>query len=128
VLRAADMTNSKTYKAEHNKSSIQALLTQFREGRMRLVEQLERMSEEEVSRSALHPRLQKQMRVIDLAVFMAEHDDHHLASIRRQAHDLSSKSKVQRADFEASTLNSGKDYDQRDARTRNSGLAAQGLV
>ena len=30
---------------------------------------------------AWHPRLDRPMRVIDLAIFAAEHDDHHLARI-----------------------------------------------
>jgi hypothetical protein len=34
-----------------------------------------------VERTALHPRLNLPMRVIDLIYFIAEHDDHHLARI-----------------------------------------------
>ena len=88
TLRAADMTNRKTYEAEHNKSSIEELLARFRAARRQFVERLEAMEAEEVARSALHPRLQKQMRVIDLAQFVAEHDDHHLASIRLLAAEI----------------------------------------
>jgi uncharacterized damage-inducible protein DinB len=88
TLRAADMTNRKTYEAEHNKSSIEDLLAQFRAARMHFVERLEEMDAESVARSALHPRLGKQMRVIDLAQFVAEHDDHHLAAIRLLAGEL----------------------------------------
>jgi len=32
-----------------------------------------------MERTALHPRLQQPMRVLDMAFFTAEHDDHHLA-------------------------------------------------
>jgi hypothetical protein len=88
TLRAADMTNRKTYEAEHNNSSIEELLARFREARNQFVERLEAMDAQTVARSALHPRLQKQMRVIDLAQFVAEHDDHHLASIRLLAGEL----------------------------------------
>ncbi len=88
VLRAADMTNRKTYEAEHNKSSMEELLSRFRTARLSFVEQLETMDAEAVSRSALHPRLKKPMRVIDLVQFVAEHDDHHLASIRQLARRL----------------------------------------
>jgi uncharacterized damage-inducible protein DinB len=91
TLRAADMTNKKTYEAEHNKASIEKLLSQFREARMRFVAGLEEMSEEEVATSAIHPRLHKPMRVLDLAQFVAEHDDHHLASMRRVAEILQSR-------------------------------------
>jgi hypothetical protein len=34
-----------------------------------------------VQRTGLHPRLNQPMRVIDLILFIAEHDDHHLARI-----------------------------------------------
>ena len=82
VLRAADMTNRKTEEAGHNSARLEDLLARFRAARDSFVRRLESMTEEEVGRSALHPRLNKQMRVIDLALFVAEHDDHHLASIR----------------------------------------------
>ena len=91
VLRAADMTNRKTYEAEHNRSSIEHLLSRFREARMRFVAQLETMDADAVARTALHPRLNKPMRVIDLVQFVAEHDDHHLASIRHLAASLISR-------------------------------------
>jgi hypothetical protein len=92
VLKAADLTNKKTYEANHNDRSLEDLLAQFRAARMAFVERLDEMDEEQVARSALHPRLQKQMRVVDLAIFVAEHDDHHLASIRRLAETLSNGS------------------------------------
>lgn len=91
ILRPADMTNRKTYEAGHNKVQIEELLARFRAARARFVEQLEMMDAEEVSRSALHPRLKKPMRVIDLVQFVAEHDDHHLASIRYLARRLASR-------------------------------------
>ena len=81
TLRPADLTNRKTYEANHNDAQIEDLLARFRAARLRLVRRLEALSEEEVARSALHPRLQKQMRVIDMAYFVAEHDDNHLAAI-----------------------------------------------
>lgn len=82
VLRAADMTNRKTEEAGHNDARLGDLLALFRAARASFVRRLEALTEEEVGRSALHARLGKQMRVIDLALFVAEHDDHHLASIR----------------------------------------------
>jgi uncharacterized damage-inducible protein DinB len=81
VLRAADMTNRKTEEAGHNSARLEDLLALFRGARESFVRGLESMTEEEVARAALHPRLGKRMRVIDLALFVAEHDDHHLASI-----------------------------------------------
>jgi hypothetical protein len=81
VLRAADMRNRKTEEAGHNAARIEEILAAFRAARRGFVRRLESLTVEEVSASALHPRLQKQMRVIDMAYFTAEHDDHHLASI-----------------------------------------------
>lgn len=81
TLRAADMTNRKTEEAGHNDARLEDLLAAFRDARLGFVSRLEAMSEHEVAASALHPRLRKQMRVIDMAYFVAEHDDHHLASI-----------------------------------------------
>ena len=81
VLRAADMQNRKTEEAGHNAARIEEILAAFRAARGRFVQRLEALTEEEVAASALHPRLWKQMRVIDMAYFTAEHDDHHLAAI-----------------------------------------------
>jgi uncharacterized damage-inducible protein DinB len=81
TLRAADMTNLKTNEAGHNEALTEDLLARFREARARFVRRLEALTEEEVARMAIHPRLQQPMRVIDMALFVAEHDDHHLATI-----------------------------------------------
>ncbi len=81
TLRAADMSNRKTYEADHNAARIEDLLARFRDARLRFVRRLEALDEVGAARTALHPRLQKPMRVIDMALFVAEHDDHHLASI-----------------------------------------------
>jgi uncharacterized damage-inducible protein DinB len=81
TLRPADMTNRRTEEAGHNGASLPALLAGFRDARLGFVRRLEALTEAELSASALHPRLRKQMRVLDLAFFVAEHDDHHLASI-----------------------------------------------
>ena len=81
TLSAADMTNRQTHEADHNANSIENILSAFRRERMEFVRRLDSYDEEFVSRTALHPRLNTQIRVIDLAFFIAEHDDHHLARI-----------------------------------------------
>src|SRR5687768_16068106 len=81
TLSAADMTNQLTHEADHNANSIENILSAFRKERMTFVARLDSYDEEFVSRTALHPRLKIQIRVIDLAFFIAEHDDHHLARI-----------------------------------------------
>jgi hypothetical protein len=45
------------------------------------VHRLDEYDEEFIQKTALHPRLQMEIRVLDLAFFIAEHDDHHLARI-----------------------------------------------
>jgi uncharacterized damage-inducible protein DinB len=81
TLTPADPQNRKTYKAEHNSQEMGDILRAFRRERMEFVERLEALDEEFIKRSAIHPRLRIPMRVIDLAFFKAEHDDHHLARI-----------------------------------------------
>ena len=81
VLHPADLENRKTQEADHNSRRIDDLLTAFRDARLRIVQRLERMTPAELSRVALHPRLQQAMSVVDLGFFVAEHDDHHLNTI-----------------------------------------------
>jgi hypothetical protein len=81
TLHAADMSNRKTYDAHHNEVPIATILNEFRTARHRIVERLESLEPEVFARSALHPRLNVQMRLVDMLFFQAEHDDHHLARI-----------------------------------------------
>ncbi len=81
VLRAADMTNRKTHEAAHNDAPVAEILRALRRERAEFVRRLDSYDEQFVARTALQPSLQKQFRVIDLAYFIAEHDDHHLASV-----------------------------------------------
>jgi hypothetical protein len=81
ALHAADMSNRKTYEASHNEVPVNSILTAFRNARRELVERLESLDAEVFARSALHPRLNVQLRLIDMLFFQAEHDDHHLARI-----------------------------------------------
>ena len=82
TLRAADMSNAKTEQADHNKKSLPELLKQFSEARSKLINKVEDIDEATAAITALHPRLQKPMRLMDFLFFVAEHDDHHLAKIR----------------------------------------------
>jgi len=81
VLRSADLENRKTWQANHNANTIEKILAEFQAERGQVVARLESFDEAFVQRTALHPRLKTPMRVIDLAYFIAEHDDHHLAQI-----------------------------------------------
>ena len=91
-LRSADLDNKKTDAANHNDKSIEKLLEEFSNVRSSIINQLTSLSEEDVYRYALHPRLKTRMRIMDLFLFVAEHDDHHLARITEINRSLSSKS------------------------------------
>jgi hypothetical protein len=81
TLRAADMSNRLTHEANHNADAVENVLAAFRRERMEFVARLDAYDEAFVERTALHPRLMMHLRPIDLAFFIAEHDDHHLARI-----------------------------------------------
>jgi len=82
VLRTADLTNRRTHEANHNQTEIGVLLFDFRQQRSALVAKLRNLPDEILRQSALHPRLQSPMRVVDHAFFVAEHDDHHISAVR----------------------------------------------
>lgn len=82
VLRAADMTNAQTYSANHNQKDIAYLLTEFKNKRTAFILRLRQLDEETMLFKSLHPRLNVDMRAVDVAYFTAEHDDHHLTSMR----------------------------------------------
>jgi uncharacterized damage-inducible protein DinB len=81
-LRVADLSNQKTNTANHNATEIKVLLQLFRKQRQLFVDRLILLTDKQLLNVSLHPRLKTPMRVIDLANFVAEHDDHHLASVR----------------------------------------------
>ena len=81
-LRAADLSNQKTHNANHNTTDINFLLKRFRHLRSQFVAKIQNLTEEQLLYFSLHPRLKTSMRVIDLAYFVAEHDDHHASHIR----------------------------------------------
>jgi len=80
-LKTADLTNRKTHEAGHNSSALETILSSFRMARSKLVGKLEALNPAAFSKTALHPRLNAPMRLVDHIFFVAEHDDHHLARI-----------------------------------------------
>ena len=82
TLTVADLGNRKTHEANHNARELKAILSDFRRARLRLVDRVEKLPPEVFGRSRLHPRLKQPMRLVDHLYFVAEHDDHHLATIR----------------------------------------------
>jgi hypothetical protein len=80
-LAEADLTNRRTHEANHNAVPLAGLLATFRTARGVLVREFESFPEDGMSFTAIHPRLKASMNVTDLAYFVAEHDDYHLARI-----------------------------------------------
>jgi hypothetical protein len=88
VLKAADVTNAVTNGANHNSRQISDVLERVALVRAGLVRRLESLPHEVFARSALHPRLNKQVRLTDLIFFNAEHDDYHMAHISQLKREL----------------------------------------
>ena len=80
-LRSWDLENNKTHTANHNRRDLDFLLFEFTKARKKTMKLLAEVKEEQVYWSALHPRLKQPMRMMDLFLFVADHDDHHLARI-----------------------------------------------
>ena len=79
MLRATDLQNRRTYDANHNDVPLETLLASFRQVRQQTIVLLEALDEAIIFRSGLHPRLKTPMRTLDIFLFTADHDDHHLA-------------------------------------------------
>ena len=87
-LTAADLQNRRTHDANHNGAPIGDILGAFRRERGVFVARLEHYDDAMIARTSLHPRLEQPMRVIDFVLFVAEHDDHHLAAITALMREL----------------------------------------
>ena len=80
-LSSADLSNTKTHETPHDKYLLPNLVHEFRGHRLKLIALLRQAELADLEKAARHPRLGTPMRAIDLAFFIAEHDDHHLAQI-----------------------------------------------
>lgn len=81
TLTIADLSNRATDNARYNARSPEDLLADFRGARLRLVDRAEQVGSAGPARPKRHPRLGHPMRLVDHLYFVAEHDDHHLATI-----------------------------------------------
>ena len=81
TIEMPDPENRKTNEAHHNAHPLSEILQGFTTTRLGLVTQLEAADDADWLRTALNARLKTPMRLLDLAFFIAEHDDHHLATI-----------------------------------------------
>ena len=81
VQRPAGFETGKVERASFNQRPVRGLLYDYRIRRGELVRRLEALDAAVMARTAMHPRLNQPMRLLDMLVFVAEHDDHHLARI-----------------------------------------------
>ena len=81
MLSVADLSNRKTYEANHNSYPAEEILADFRTARAKLMDRLRSLRADVHAQTALHPRMKTSMRMVDHLFFVAEHDDHHLARI-----------------------------------------------
>ena len=77
VLHAADITNKATTAANYNDVPAATISQSFSERRMQIVNRLDGLDPQLFARSAVHPRLNVPMRLVDFVFFQAEHDDYH---------------------------------------------------
>jgi quercetin dioxygenase-like cupin family protein len=82
TLSAADMDNRATWNARHNDRPFAEVFAGFCGQRATLLQRLRAFAPDRLGQSAMHPRLEQPMRVVDVAFFTAEHDDFHLARMR----------------------------------------------
>jgi hypothetical protein len=80
-LRPAGYDASRVEVARFNDRPVEGLLAPFRVARLRHVGRLEALARSDAARTAFHPRLKRTVNVLDMMVFAADHDDHHLARI-----------------------------------------------
>jgi uncharacterized damage-inducible protein DinB len=82
VLRPADLKNTKTEQANHNSKSLNQIISEFESVREDFLKRIQSLDNEILERQSLHPRLNQQMRPVDMCYFIAEHDDNHIEIIK----------------------------------------------
>jgi uncharacterized damage-inducible protein DinB len=80
-LKKTDLANTKTHETNHDARDFADLIQEFKQHRHELMSVLRDVTEADLEKAAVHPRLGTPMKIIDLAYFVAEHDDHHLAQM-----------------------------------------------
>lgn len=66
----------------HRLRALGDVLEEFRLKRMAFTQRLSMFRQASLEHVAFHPCQNKRMRAVDMLLWIAEHDDHHLASIR----------------------------------------------
>lgn len=86
-LTVADLTNRRTFDANHNARPLEEIMGEFRRARQMLVARVEKLDPTSFRQAIPHPRLKVPIRLVDHLFFVAEHDDHHLAIIWEMTQD-----------------------------------------
>jgi hypothetical protein len=68
-------------KQDYNAQPVQQVIEYFNQNRLKNLIRYKELSDVELNKQSLHPRLKVLMSPVDLAWFDAEHDDHHLVTI-----------------------------------------------
>lgn len=69
--------------ANFNEQSIADIITALKIKRERLYYRILELTENDLNKSTIHPRLKVKMKIIDLLSFICDHDDYHLAEITK---------------------------------------------
>ncbi len=80
-LTAARFEPWRVGEAQFNRHVARDLCSAFRAARLHLVARLNALDHRVLRATARHPRLDRPMTVVGMMGFVAEHDDHHLATI-----------------------------------------------
>ena len=75
-------------KRDYNGQSIGEVIDYFKKNREDNIALYNSLTEMDLQKKSLHPRLKVMMNPVDLAMFDAEHDDHHLVKINEILHSL----------------------------------------
>ena len=87
ILGPADPQNKKTDNANHNSKSVDSLIKELIKVREDFLKRFKSLNAEILNRKSVHPRLNQLMRPVDMAYFVAEHDDNHIETIKEIIHD-----------------------------------------
>ncbi|WP_343539257.1 DinB family protein [Sphingobacterium thalpophilum] len=81
-MSPADLNNTATDQSSFNNMLVEELIKNLVGERDKTIAMLQKLSEEDLLKTSMHPRLQQPMNIIDLMHFVVEHDLHHLYTIQ----------------------------------------------
>lgn len=82
-LTAIDLSDQGPYVEATRHRDLGDVIEEFRLARNAFVRGVEQLPAKALHHFALHPCMGRSLRPMDMCLFLAEHDDHHLATVRR---------------------------------------------